>query len=135
MNEIKSILIIEDLNFALNELKRLNVDGYQVINRPTVKSAGKAARLIRDLKDIDGVTPDIILLDLTLDEGYDGLHVVRFVLNNFPEIEIFSTSGRTRRHQKSIYRDAQIFEVKHFPGKDPEMVEKCLTSQCDCSSL
>lgn len=81
----KNILVVEDEGLVANDIKRtLESVGYNVTN--TVSTGEKA------LKEIEENLPDLILMDIVLEGGIDGIETARKVLDKYDIPIIYLTA-------------------------------------------
>lgn len=99
--EIKTILLVEDeVIIALSTSKRIERAGYKIL---TTNSGEKAVSVCTSSESID-----LILMDINLGDGMDGLEAAEKILS-FNDIPIVFLSS----HLKSEHND-KIERVKHI---------------------
>lgn|GEM_PF-3146164 len=95
----KTLLLVEDeAIIALSEMRQLQSEGYQVVHALTGENA---LRLICDSR----ITVDLILMDIDLGSGMDGIETARRILN-YRDIPVLFVSSHTE--QEIVQRTEEI---------------------------
>ncbi len=89
-NSLIKVLIVDDealIRFGLE--KFVKKDGFSTF---TASSGTKALEIIEDKE------PDIVLLDMKLQDSIDGLEILKIIKNSRPEITVIMISGQRELH-------------------------------------
>jgi CheY-like chemotaxis protein len=114
------ILIVEDeAILAMNLQDKLLDLGYEV---PATAESGKQA-----LELVDQVRPDLVLMDIKLKDGMDGLEAARLIHLKYQDIPIIFMTAYGDEHtiQRAIASGSQGFLMKPF---QPSQLNRMLVS-------
>ena len=105
----RQVLVVEDEPLVLESTVDLLVDaGFGVVRARTCEEAMKALE--------GGFQPSVMVTDISLAEGGDGIELARCVSDLWPDIAIVLVSGRERPERKDYPEGALFFTKPYAPG-------------------
>lgn len=105
----REVLVVEDEPLVLESTVDLLVDaGFGVVRARTCEEAMAALE--------SGFRPSVMVTDISLSEGGDGLELARCVSNLWPEISIVLVSGAQRPSREDYPEGALFFTKPYAPG-------------------
>jgi DNA-binding NtrC family response regulator len=128
-----NILIVDDEPSMVRYLRTLlEVDGYRV----ETATSGEAA--IRRLCDPGAAIPDLVLLDVLMPPGLDGLQTLEQVRSMLPHLKVVMLScvSDTRKVVQAIRLGAQDYLTKPFQKSDLDaVIQQCMLPACALAPL
>ena len=124
------ILVIEDNQKMVASMQRI-FGGWGWDEKVLFDSPTTAAEAIVCLT---AIKPEILCLDMNFTEEnlQEGIEVAQWIEQNLPETLVLSISASSAEYSRECY--AWLDCVKHFPGKDPFKIRKCIEGNCVCQS-
>jgi CheY-like chemotaxis protein len=105
----RQVLVVEDEPLVLEStVDLLSEAGFHVVRARTCDEAIAALE--------GGFRPSVMVSDINLDEGGDGIELARCVSDLWPEINIVLVSGRERPQRNDIPDRALFFTKPYAPG-------------------
>jgi DNA-binding NtrC family response regulator len=106
---VREVLVVEDEPLVLESTVDLLVHaGFHVVRAQTCDEAMAALE--------GGFHPSVMVSDISLEDGGDGIELARCVSELWPDINIVLVSGR-ERPQRSDYPEGALFFTKPYaPG-------------------
>jgi len=105
----REVLVVEDEPLVLEStVDLLTHAGFHVVRARTCDEAIAALE--------GGFQPSVMVTDISLAEGGDGIELARCVSGLWPEINIVLVSGRERPQRKDYPEGALFFTKPYAPG-------------------
>jgi DNA-binding NtrC family response regulator len=105
----RQVLVVEDEPLVLESTVDLLVDaGFGVVRARTCEEAMAALEA--------GFTPSVMVTDISLADGGDGLELARCVSRLWPSISIVLVSGAQRPSREDYPEGALFFTKPYAPG-------------------
>ncbi len=105
----RQVLVVEDEPLVLESTVDLLVDaGFGVVRARTCEEAMAALD--------GGFQPSVMVTDISLADGGDGIELARCVSQLWPNISIVLVSGRERPQRKDYPEGALFFTKPYAPG-------------------
>lgn len=105
----REVLVVEDEPLVLETTVDLLVEaGFGVVRARTCEAAMAALEA--------GYRPSVMVTDISLEEGGDGIELARCVSQLWPDISIVLVSGRQRPRREEYPEGALFFTKPYAPG-------------------
>jgi DNA-binding NtrC family response regulator len=106
---VREVLVVEDEPLVLDSTVDLLVHaGFRVVRASTCEEAMAALE--------GGFRPSVMVSDISLDDGGDGIQLARCVSELWPDINIVLVSGRERPQRNDYPEGALFFTKPYAPG-------------------
>jgi DNA-binding NtrC family response regulator len=106
---VREVLVVEDEPLVLESTVDLLVHaGFRVVRASTCEEAMAALE--------GGFRPSVMVSDISLDDGGDGIQLARCVSELWPDINIVLVSGRERPQRNDYPEGALFFTKPYAPG-------------------
>src|SRR5579884_2131292 len=123
MANVPNIFVVDDEPSMLRYLRTLlEVEGYKV---DSASSGEEAVRRITDMAQ----TPDVVLLDVLMPPGIDGLQTLEQLRERHPHLKVIMLScvSDTRKVVQAIRLGAQDYLAKPFQKADLDaVIQQCI---------
>lgn len=91
-----AVLIVDDLS-SIREFLKINLSG-----EPDIKIVGLANNGERAIAQVEEYRPDVVLMDINMPGGIDGIQATKKIARNFPQTKVLLLTSQDDREQLNL---------------------------------